>query len=118
MQRTPFTFSVTAIAVLTLLTLASGSFAQTFTCTSNPDYFTKRCTIHPNAITKVVNGMVEKGHLVGCQYKSYSCLKHGGNYQCQDNFGTAVIPFNFPMTDLNRFCSLLCTAPPCSGAWQ
>lgn len=106
------------LCIATLLALPCGALARTFTCTSNPDYFTKRCTVHPNAITKVVNGMVEKGHLVGCQNKSFSCIKSDGKYQCRDNFGAAIIPFDFPMTDLNRFCSLLCTAPPCSSAWQ
>lgn len=98
--------------------------AQTFICASNPDYFSRRCTIHPNAITKVVNGVVEKGHLVGCQFKSYSCLRENGRNQCRDNYGSAVIPFDFPMTDLTRFCELLCTNPACAqtqgsgSGWQ
>ena len=88
--------------------------ADTFFCSSNPDYFTKRCTVHPNAITQVTNGVTTKGHLVGGQYKSYSCI----NNLCKDNFGVAVIPFTFPMTDLTQFCSLLMKAPPCSGRWE
>lgn len=109
---------IVILCVATLLALVSGSFAQTFMCTSNPDYFTKRCTIHPNAITRVVNGMIEKGHLVGCQYKSYSCIKVDGKYQCRDNYGTTMIPFDFPMSDLKSFCNLLCTAPSCTGTWE
>lgn len=116
-MKKPYLAAVLLTAAV--LALAGNSFAQTFICSNNPDYFTKRCTIHPNAITKVVNGMIEKGHLVGCQFKSWSCLKQqDGRYQCRDNYGTAVVPFDFAMTDLNRFCNLLCTAPSCSGAWQ
>jgi hypothetical protein len=115
MKNPSLTSVLCAVAVLTL---ASTACAQTFICNNIPDYFTKRCTIHPYAITRVVNGMVEKGHLVGCQFKSWSCLKLDGRYQCKDNYGTAVVPFDFPMTDLSRFCSLLCTAPSCTGTWQ
>lgn len=59
--------------------------AETYMCNSNPDYFSKRCTVHPNAISKVFDGVIEKGHLVGCQFKSYSCMKYEGKYQCRDN---------------------------------
>jgi hypothetical protein len=111
MKKTRTIFWIITTALLSLPCIAS---AQIFTCNNNPDYFTKRCTIHPNAITKVVKGMVVKGHLVGCQFKSYSCL----GTQCQDNFGTAVVPFDFPMTDLNSFCSLLCKAPACTELWR
>jgi len=109
---------IVVLCIATLLALPCGALAQTFTCATNPDYFSKRCTVHPYAITKVVNGVVEKGHLVGCQFKSWSCIREEGRYQCRDNYGSTVIPFDFPMTDLNRFCSLLCTAPPCSETWQ
>lgn len=105
---------VVALLGVVLPALPCIASARTFICNSNPDYFSKRCTVHPNAITKIVNGMVVKGHLVGCQFKSYSCL---GN-KCQDNYGTAAIPFDFPMTDLNKFCSLLCTTPTCTEPWQ
>lgn len=114
----------TTLFVLVLLSLPFSAQAQTFMCASNPDYFTKRCTIHPYAITKVTNGIVEKGHLVGCQFKSYSCLKLDGKYQCRDNYGTAVIPFDFSMNDLKKFCALLCTNPACpqtqdqNSGWQ
>ena len=114
----------TTLLVLVLLSLPFSAQAQTFMCASNPDYFTKRCTIHPYAITKVTNGIVEKGHLVGCQFKSYSCLKLDGKYQCRDNYGTAVIPFDFSMNDLKKFCALLCTNPACpqtqdqNSGWQ
>lgn len=109
---------IMALLVIMVLALPCGALAQTFLCSSNPDYFSKRCTIHPNAITKVTNGLVEKGHLVGCQFKSWSCLKFDGKYQCRDNYGTAVVPFDFPMTDLKRFCNLLCTNPVCTSDWQ
>ena len=104
--------------IVALLALPYMAAAQTLMCPNNPDYFTKRCTVHPNAITKVENGLVEKGHLVGCQFKSYSCMRMDGRYQCRDNYGTTVIPFDFPMTDLKRFCSLLCTNPSCTEPWQ
>lgn len=105
--------------IVALLALPSMAAAQTLMCPNNPDFFTKRCTVHPYAITRVVNGKVEKGHLVGCQFKSYSCMKMEGGYQCRDNYGgPAVIPFDFPMTDLKRFCSLLCTNPSCTEPWQ
>ncbi len=109
---------VVFLLTVALFALPYDALAQTFICNSNPDYFSKRCTIHPNAITKVTNGVVEKGHLVGCQFKSWSCLKLDGRYQCRDNYGTAVIPFDFPMTDLKMFCNLLCTNPACTGDWQ
>ncbi|MDA8126335.1 MAG: hypothetical protein M0009_14245 [Deltaproteobacteria bacterium] len=92
--------------------------AITYMCQSNPDYFSKRCTVHPFSITKVVDGVVEKGHLVGCQFKSYSCLKQDGKYQCRDNYGTTVIPFDFSMNDLKGFCNLLCTNPVCTTGWE
>lgn len=88
--------------------------ADTFFCSSNTDYFTRRCTVHPNAISRVTDGVATKGHLVGGQYKSFSCI----NNVCRDNFGTAVIPFAFPMTDLAQFCSLLLKSPPCPGKWE
>lgn len=109
---------IATLLTIVLLTLPPEAWSQTFICSSNPDYFSKRCTIHPNAITKVTNGVVEKGHLVGCQYKSWSCLKLDGKYQCKDNFGTAVVPFDFSMSDLKRFCNLLCTNPACTVDWQ
>jgi len=102
--------------IVALLALPYMAAAQTFMCPSNPDYFSKRCTVHPNAITKVVNGLVEKGHLVGCQFKSYSCIRENGRYQCRDNYGAAVVPFDFPMTDLKKFCDLLCNSPACTQA--
>lgn len=110
---------------LIVVIIAAGLFvsqrecgAVTYMCSSNPDYFSKRCTVHPYAITKVTDGNVEKGHLVGCQFRSFSCLKIEGKYECRDNFGTAIIPFDFPMTDLKRFCGLLCNNPSCSGNWE
>lgn len=113
-----------AVIIMSLFVVTATVNAQTFMCTSNPDYFTKRCTVHPNAITKVTNGVVEKGHLVGCQFKSWSCIREEGRYQCRDNFGTTVIPFDFPMTDLKKFCYLLCNNPSCTqtqdsnSGWQ
>lgn len=87
-------------------------------CNSNPDYYSKRCTVHPNAITRVTDGRVEKGHLVGCQFKSYTCIKSNGKYQCADNYGAVKVPFDFAMTDLDKFCTLLCTNPSCTGRWE
>ena len=114
---------VRSLGILTLavtaLWLSQGICeAETYMCSSNPDYFSKRCTVHPNAISKVFDGVIEKGHLVGCQFKSYSCMKYEGKYQCRDNFGVAVIPFDFSMNDLKRFCSLLCTNPVCASGWE
>jgi len=106
--------SIGVLMAAVLLFPHADSAAQTFICSSNPDYFTKRCSIHPNAITRVINGVAIKGHLVGCQFKSYSCIDN----VCKDNFGAAGVPYNFPMTDLSRFCYLLCNAPPCPGKWE
>lgn len=108
------------LATCTLLAWQYDCHARTFMCYSNPDYFSKRCTIHPYAITKVVDGKAHKGHLVGCQFKSYTCL----DGICRDNYGPAQVPFNFSMDDLKGFCYLLCQNPPClttpdpNSGWQ
>jgi hypothetical protein len=76
------------------------------------------CTVLPNAVTKVTDGVAEKGHLVGCRGRSYTCLNFNGRYECRDNAGTTVIPFDFPMTEHTKFCSLLCATPECGdGEW-
>lgn len=106
-----------AIGILAIILVCSwplSTLATTLICNSNPDYFTKRCTVHPNAITRIEDGKMIKGHLVGCQFKSFSCF----NNVCKDNFGAAMFPFSFPMTDLDKFCELLCKNPSCTTAWQ
>lgn len=97
------------IAALTLLT-ADHLFARSFVCQSNPDYFSKRCTLHPYAVTKIVDGQIVRGHLVGCQFKSYTCM----DGVCRDNYGTREIPYDISMDDHQGFCSLLCNHPSCS----
>lgn len=99
-----------------LLAAAGNVSAVTFSCPSNPDFFSNRCTVHPNAVTRVTDGVVEKGHLVGCQSKSWTCIRSDGRFQCKDNYGSTVVPFSFPMTDLKAFCTLLCTKPECKPA--
>ncbi|TYT75489.1 hypothetical protein [Desulfobotulus mexicanus] len=103
------------IAVVTLMT-AGHLFARTLICKDNPDYFSKRCTLHPYAVTRVVDGQVVKGHLVGCQFKSYTCM--GG--VCSDNYGHSEIPYDISMDDHQGFCSLLCNNPSCNDllGWQ
>lgn len=97
------------IAALTFLT-AGHLFARTFVCQNNPDYFSKRCTLHPYAVTKIVDGKVVKGHLVGCQFKSYTCI----DGICRDNYGYSEIPYDISMDDHQGFCSLLCNNPSCN----
>lgn len=114
-------FVIAILTVVALSTLAADCGAYTFMCVSNPDYFSKRCTVNPDAITKVTDGVVYKGHLVGCQFKSFSCMPKMGSTpaQCRDNFGSAEIPFDFQMSDLEKFCYLLCKNPECSaGGWK
>ena len=43
---------VAALLTIVLLALPPEAWSQTFICSSNPDYFSKRCTIHPNAIDR------------------------------------------------------------------
>ncbi|MDY0361681.1 MAG: hypothetical protein RBR08_09525 [Desulforegulaceae bacterium] len=90
--------------------------AKTFICSQNPDYFSKRCTVHPYAITKVLDGKVVKGHLVTCQFKSFSCI----NGVCKDNYGHFEVPYPFALDNYKDFCSLLCTNPSCNDplGWQ
>jgi hypothetical protein len=99
-----------------LMTLSGAVNAETFTCHKNPDYFTKRCTVHPYAVTKIIDGKVEKGHLVGCQFKSYTCM--GGT--CRDNYGSETRPYSIEMEDFKEFCELLCHNPTCydPSGWQ
>ena len=99
----------TLIITATLLFVGEVS-ARTLVCNNNPDYFSKRCTIHPYAVTKIVLGQVVKGHLVGCQFKSHTCM----NGICRDNYGYSEIPYFISMDDHPGFCSLLCNNPECT----
>lgn len=91
---------------------------STYICQSDPDYFTKRCTIHPYSITKVIDGVVQKWHLVGCQFKSFSCI----NWKCVDNFWSKLTPyevsFEMPMDSYEEFCNMLCRNPACTDGWK
>ena len=100
--------------VIAMCATAGTVSAEVYTCPANRDFFSNRCTVHANAITRVTNGMVNKGHLVGCQSKSFSCI----NGVCSDNFGTGTVPFTFSMDNLAGFCNLLCVNPKCTGTWQ
>lgn len=112
----PLVRALLALVVLAAVSspLGQDALAASYQCGSNQDYFTKRCTVHPNSITRIVDGVVKKGHLVGCQFKSYSCL----DGQCRDNYGSAVIPYSFSQDSLADFCSLLCVNPSCAEAWK
>ncbi|MCW7753398.1 hypothetical protein OOT00_05285 [Desulfobotulus sp. H1] len=103
------------IAAVILFTAGHLS-ARTLICQNNPDYFSKRCTLHPYAVTRVVDGQVVKGHLVGCQFKSYTCM----DGVCRDNYGPLEIPYAISMDDHQGFCRQLCNNPPCSDplGWQ
>ena len=96
-------------AFLFLAVWHADATARTYMCSSNPDYFSKRCTVHPYAVTQRVDGADIKGHLVGCQFKSWTCMQS----VCRDNYGTAQIPFFFPMDDIKQFCYHLCNNPSC-----
>jgi len=84
------------------------------TCQDNSDPMSNLCTIYVNSITKKANGKTCKGHTVGCQFKSFSCI----NNVCTDNFGTRTVSFDFPMHDHARFCQILCKNPACEGKWM
>ncbi|PTN35951.1 hypothetical protein C6366_10385 [Desulfonatronum sp. SC1] len=107
-----------ALALLFMATLlTSGNlFARTMICKNDPDYFSKRCTLHPYAVTKVVNGNVVRGHLVGCQFKSYTCMVG----VCEENNGPMQIPYYVSMDHHSGFCDLLCNNPTCKDplGWQ
>lgn len=114
-------FSLARIVVTGgMLALAVAAYDQAhadpikLSCTTNNDFFTNNCSIHVNAITRVTNGVASKGHLVGGQSKSYACI----NRICTEIYGGAGIPFDFAMTDLPKFCSLLLKHPPCSVEWK
>jgi MFS family permease len=112
---------VTAVMMMAVFSAAQRDCAAGWFSSDNQDGAGGecRCTVLPNAVTKVSDGVTEKGHLVGCQGKSYACLKFSGKYECRDTSGKAVIPFDFPMTDHFRFCGLLCTTPQCAGGeWK
>lgn len=97
------------IAVVILLSAGHLS-ARTLICQNNPDYFSKRCTLHPYAVTQIMNGQIVKGHLIGCQFKSYTCM----DGVCRDNYGPLEIPYSVSMDDHQGFCSLLCNNPSCN----
>ncbi len=112
---------VTAVMMMAVFSAAQRDCAAGWFSSDNQDASKGKCTctVQPNAITKVADGVAEKGHLVGCRGKSYACLKFNGNYECRDNAGKAVVPFDFPMTDHAKFCSLLCATPQCGdGEWK
>ena len=83
-------------------------------CQKNSDPMSNLCTIYVNSITKKVNGKTCKGHTVGCQFKSFSCI----NNICRDNFGTRTVSFDFSVDDHAKFCKLLCRKPACAGEWK
>ena len=113
--KTCFRLILVVLLTITLATtIITNADARTYMCNSNPDYFTKRCTVHPYAYTKMVDGQAHKGHIVGCQFKSYICM----DGVCKDNFGSAELPFDFSMDDFTSFCNLLCNNPACDDGWQ
>ena len=107
---------VTILILATTLLAVGNLSARTLICNTNEDFFSKRCTIHPYAFAKVVDGNVVKGHLIGCQYKSYTCI----NGLCLDNYGPNQINFSLRMEDHPGFCDLLCRNPMCTDplGWQ
>ncbi|RJR50190.1 MAG: hypothetical protein C4576_05930 [Desulfobacteraceae bacterium] len=107
---------ILSLSIIPAIASFTHADARTYICKSNPDYFSKRCTIHPYAVTKRVDGQDHKGHLVGCQFKTYTCI----DGICRDNYGFAEIPFEFSMDDYAGFCSLLCRNPECfdPDGWQ
>ncbi len=112
---------VTAVVTIAAFSAAQRDCAAGWFSSDNQDTSKENCTctVQPNAVTKVADGVTEKGHLIGCQGKSYVCLKFNGNYECRDTSGKAVIPFDFPMTDHAKFCNLLCATPQCAdGEWK
>jgi len=112
-----FRLVLAATLCIAAIFLSSGNlFARTMICNANPDYFSKRCTLHPYAVTKVVAGQIQKSHLIGCQFKSYTC----GNGICQDNYGLQEAFFSHSMDDHQAFCHLLCNNPSCNDplGWQ
>lgn len=113
--KTGFRLILVVLLTITLATtIITNADARSYYCNSNPDYFTKRCTVHPYSYTKMVDGQAHKGHIVGCQFKSYICM----DGLCKDNFGSAEVPFNFSMDDFTSFCNLLCNNPACDDVWQ
>lgn len=110
------TVSITILIFAVTLLEAGSLSAKVLVCNNNPDFFSKKCTVHPYSVTKVVAGNVTRGHLIGCQFKSYTCI----NGICRDNFGTMQIPYSHGMDDLPGFCALLCRTPECQDpqGWQ
>lgn len=109
--------ALATVLIITAMLLAAGNLsAGSFVCEGNPDYFTKRCVVHPYVVTKRVDGRDLKGHLVGCQFKSYSCV----DGLCKDNYNSnQMIPYFIDMNDIKGFCDLLCRNPECpDSGWK
>ncbi|SDB41306.1 hypothetical protein SAMN05660653_01996 [Desulfonatronum thiosulfatophilum] len=98
------------LTIAATLLMAGSLSARTLFCNNNSDYFSKRCTVHPYAVTRVEAGNLVKGHLIGCQFKSYTCI----NGLCQDNYGPFQINYSISMDDHQGFCALLCRDPICT----